>query len=66
LDAGKAVAKTLNLGLEKALQFQQPMVRAHVARMRSSRTDATPAEIIKALEKHFLVTVGVSGRAREV
>lgn len=48
---------------DKALTIQQPMVQAHVRRMRRSRPNATPSEVVRALEKHYLSTVATLGGA---
>jgi hypothetical protein len=48
-------------GLDKALQINGEIVGAHVARMRRSRPEAPPAEIVKALEKQFMAAVTALG-----
>ena len=50
-------------GVDKALTIQQPIVEAHVRRIRRSRPDASPAEVIRALEKHYLAAVAALGGA---
>jgi hypothetical protein len=60
---GNAVSKALAVGLDKALALQHGQVVNHVDKMRRSRPDATPAEIIAALEKHFLAAVSALGAA---
>lgn len=52
--------------LDKALTVNDGVVQWHVHRMRSSRPQAAPAEIISALEKQFLaatVTLGAAAGA---
>ena len=49
--------------LDRAVGVQAGVVRAHVARMRRSRPDATPAEIVTILEKQFVAAVATLGGA---
>lgn len=58
-----AAAKALSQILERSTRLQAPAVTAYVDRMRRQRPDATPAEIITALEKHYLAAVMASGAA---
>jgi hypothetical protein len=60
---GNTVSKALVVGLDKALALQHGQVVNHVRKMRRSRPDATPAEIVTALEKHFLAAVAALGAA---
>ena len=62
-DKKVAITGALRNGVEKALQIQQPIVDAHLARMRKSRPDALPAEIVTSLEKQFLASVSAIGAA---
>lgn len=62
-DKKAAIAGAVRNGIEKALQIQQPIVDAHLARMRKSRPDAPPAEIVTSLEKQFLASVSAIGAA---
>jgi hypothetical protein len=48
-------------GLDKALQVSGDLAQSHAARIRRSRPDAAPAEIIRALEKQFLAAVATLG-----
>lgn len=57
------VRGTLARAAEKALTIQQPAVKAHVDRLRRGRPGAPPAEILQALEKHYLATVTGLGAA---
>jgi hypothetical protein len=58
-----AAAKALSAILERSTRVQAPAVKAYVDRLRSQRPDATPAETITRLEKHYLATVMASGAA---
>ena len=62
-DKRAAITGAVRNGVEKALQIQQPIVDAHVARIRRSRPDAPPAEVITSLEKQFLASVTAIGAA---
>ncbi len=57
------VPKVLLGGLEKAIGIQQAPVAGYVARLRRTRPDASPAEIIAVLEKQYLATVTGTGAA---
>ena len=58
-----ATARALSQILERASRVQGPAIEAYVARLRRSHPDATPADIIARLEKHYLTTVTTSGAA---
>jgi hypothetical protein len=58
-----AITSAVRTGIEKALDIQQPLVDAHLARLRRSRPDAPPADIINSLEKQFLASVSAIGAA---
>lgn len=45
----------------KALAISRPMILAHIRRLRRSRPDATPEQLLKALERHYLTTVAAGG-----
>jgi hypothetical protein len=49
--------------IERGARVQGPAVRAYVDRMRDGNADATPAEIVTKLEKHYLAAVMASGAA---
>ena len=49
--------------LESSARVQAPAVRAYVAKLRRSNPDATPAQIVTKLEKHYLAAVMASGAA---
>ena len=58
-----AAARVLSRIIEGSSRVQAPAVRAYVHRLRSHKPDATPAEIITKLEKHYLAAVLASGAA---
>ncbi|MCV7161329.1 hypothetical protein [Mycolicibacterium brisbanense] len=58
-----AAAKVLSAILERSARVQAPAVKAYVDRLRNQRPNATPAEIITRLEKHYLAAVMASGAA---
>ncbi len=61
MGAGRGVAGELpavvHSGVEKAIGYQQSAVSRYVQRLRSSRPDATPAQIVSALERRYLAAV---------
>lgn len=48
-------------GFDKLLSVQRPVVLAHIRQIRSSKPDASPAEIITILERRFLAAVTSGG-----
>jgi hypothetical protein len=58
-----SIGGTANRGLSKALAIQTPAVEAHVNRLRRTRPDARPADLLAALERHYLSTVTLLGAA---
>ncbi|MGK2902701.1 MAG: hypothetical protein ACSLE7_07475 [Mycobacterium sp.] len=62
-DNPSTAAKVLSQVLERSTRLQAPAVTAYVDRLRKQRPDATPAEIIASLEKHYLAAVMASGAA---
>ncbi len=56
-------AKVLSHVLESSARVQAPAVKAYVARLRKANPDASPAEIVTKLEKHYLAAVMASGAA---
>ena len=58
-----AAARALSEIIERGARVQGPAVRAYVERVRDGNTDATPAEIVTKLEKHYLAAVMASGAA---
>lgn len=61
-DPGTA-AKVLSNLIETGSRVQAPAIRAYVGRLRAASPDATPAEIVTKLEKHYLAAVMASGAA---
>ncbi len=57
------VRSILVKGVDKALTIQQPVVRAHVNRIRRTRPTDSPAEVVRALERHYLTAVATLGGA---
>lgn len=58
-----AAAKVLSTIIERSARVQAPAVKAYVDRLRQQSPDATPAEIVTRLEKHYLAAVMASGAA---
>jgi hypothetical protein len=58
-----AAAKVLSQIIERGARVQAPAVKAYVDRLREHKPDATPAEIVTKLEKHYLAGVMASGAA---
>jgi len=56
-------AKALAHIIERGARVQGPAVKAYVDRLREHNPDATPAEIIGKLDKHYLAAVITSGAA---
>ncbi|KRF29494.1 hypothetical protein ASG91_00195 [Phycicoccus sp. Soil802] len=53
----------LETAITKAVSVQQPAVDAYIARVRRSRPDASPRDLISALDKYYLATVTTTGGA---
>src|SRR5258705_9319331 len=58
-----AAAKVLSQLIERGARVQGPAVKAYVDRLRQHNPDATPADVVKKLEKHYLAAVMASGAA---
>lgn len=58
---GVDVKKALESVLDKALVAQAPAARANIDRLRRLSPDASPADIVKQLNKSYLSAVTVSG-----
>lgn len=56
-------ARALSQIIERGARVQAPAVKAYVDRLREHSPDATPAEIVDKLEKHYLAAVMASGAA---
>ncbi len=61
-DPGVA-AKVLSQIIERGARVQGPAVRAHVDRLREQNPGATPAEVIRKLDTHYMAAVTASGAA---
>ncbi len=55
------VPPRLAQGFDKVLSVQRPVVLAHIRSIRSSKPDASPAQIIAILERRFLTAVTSGG-----
>jgi hypothetical protein len=55
--------RVLRTAVERALRAQQPRVAAHIAKIRRKDPDATPAEVIAALDRRYQVVVAGLGAA---
>lgn len=62
-DEPSVAARALSQIIERGARVQEPAVRAYVARLRDANPDATPADIVRKLEKHYLAAVMASGAA---
>jgi hypothetical protein len=58
-----AAARALSQIIERGSRVQAPAVQAYVARLRHAHPDATPADIVTKLEKHYVAAVMASGAA---
>lgn len=58
-----AMLKALSQIIERGSRVQGPAVRAYVDRLRDHDPDATPADIVRRLERHYLAAVMASGAA---
>ncbi|BBZ29838.1 hypothetical protein MMAD_41330 [Mycolicibacterium madagascariense] len=63
VDDPSVAARALSQIIERGARVQAPAVKAYVERMREQHPDATPAEIVEKLEKHYLSAVMASGAA---
>jgi hypothetical protein len=55
--------KVLKSAVERALEVQAPLVAGHIGKIRRDKPNATPAEVIAALDKQYLIAVGGTGAA---
>jgi hypothetical protein len=62
-DHPSAAAGALSQIIERGTRVQAPAVKAYVDRLRHASPDASPAEIVTKLEKHYLAAVTASGAA---
>jgi hypothetical protein len=56
-------ARLLSHLIETSSRVQAPAIRAYVDRLRRGNPDATPAQIVTKLEKHYVAAVMASGAA---
>jgi hypothetical protein len=56
-------ARVLTQVLERGTRVQGPAIEAYVQRLRRANPDASPADIVAKLEKHYLAAVMASGAA---
>jgi hypothetical protein len=54
-------AKDMESRIYKAISVQRPVVLEYLKSLRRDKPDATPAELLKALEKRYVSTVTVTG-----
>lgn len=57
------VFKAVSAALDKALTMQRRVVAAHVQRIKRRRPEASDEELVRELEKQYLITVGTLGAA---
>ncbi len=62
-ESPSTAAKVLSQIIERGARVQGPAVKAYVDRLRQQSPDATPADIVTKLEKHYLAAVMASGAA---
>lgn len=61
--AGRSAGRAADRGLERLLHIQRPVVLAHIRSIRRGKPDATPAEILRVLERRYLAAVTGGGAA---
>jgi hypothetical protein len=62
-DKPGAAARVLSEILERGSRVQGPAIEAYVQRLRRANPDASPADVVAKLEKHYLAAVMASGAA---
>jgi hypothetical protein len=62
-DDPSVAARALSQIIERGARVQAPAVKAYVERLRAQSPNATPAEIVTKLQKHYLGAVMASGAA---
>jgi hypothetical protein len=60
-DKRPPVGATINRTVDRMLAVQRPVVLAHIRGIRRTRPDATPAEVIRSLERRYLAAVTAGG-----
>ena len=58
-----AAARMLSHLIETSSRVQAPAIRAYVERLKRANPDATPAALVRKLEKHYVAAVMASGAA---
>jgi len=58
---GPASHPTFDRTIDKMLSVQRPVVLAHIRSIRKGKPDATPAEIVRVLERRYLAAVTTGG-----
>ncbi|MGB2922853.1 MAG: hypothetical protein WBC15_22965 [Mycobacterium sp.] len=56
-------AKVLSQVIERGARVQAPAVKAYVERLREHNPEASPADIVEKLDKHYMAAVMASGAA---
>jgi hypothetical protein len=60
---GSTPPRQVEKGLEKLLSVQRPLVLAHVRGIRRRNPHASPEQVVKILERHYLTAVTAGGAA---
>lgn len=60
---GARATAPIEAGIERLLSVQRPIVLAHVRGVRRRHPDASPAQIVTILERHYLTAVTTGGAA---
>src|ERR1700710_1439279 len=63
VDDPSVAARALSQIIERGARVQAPAVKAYVERLRAQDPNATPADIVDKLQKHYLAAVMASGAA---
>ena len=61
--SGGVRGRVLRAAVERALRVQQPLVAAHIAKVRRKDPDATPAAVVEALGRRYQLAVAGIGAA---
>jgi hypothetical protein len=62
-ETGGFRGRVLRVAVERALRAQQPLLSAHLAKIRRKQPDVTPAEVIEALGRRYQLAVAGLGAA---
>ena len=60
---GREILAAVAALLDKALAIQEPVVRAHVERLKKANPGETPQDVVAALERQYLAAVTSMGAA---